>query len=104
MQSGGSSMLASRVLSSLFAVSVLACSGETAGIPDAASDGSPGVDGGGLACVGGTTACGDKCIELDVDPKNCGACGKACAAGEMCSAGKCATFCQTGYMACNGNA
>jgi hypothetical protein len=58
----------------------------------------------GLNCVGGTVACGDKCIQLDLDPKNCGACGKACNAGEVCSAGMCAMNCQAGYMLCMGAA
>ncbi|MBI4702589.1 MAG: SBBP repeat-containing protein [Deltaproteobacteria bacterium] len=40
-------------------------------------------------CVGGTTKCGNKCVDTQTDAANCGACGVACAPGEICSAGKC---------------
>lgn len=95
-------MLILRAISSslLLSLGAVACSGETVGVPDASGDGSGGD--GGLACVGGTISCGDKCIAPELDPKNCGGCGKQCAAGEMCSAGMCATYCQTGYMPCSG--
>ena len=40
------------------------------------------------ACNG--TLCAGKCVSLDVDPKNCGSCGKSCAFGEVCAEGACA--------------
>lgn len=44
----------------------------------------------------------DDGCEIDVlkDPKNCGACGKACAAGDPCIKGKCG--CPPPLIACNG--
>jgi hypothetical protein len=47
-----------------------------------------------LACEDGWGSCvdmpGDGCeTHLDVDPLNCGGCGKACAPGEVCNAGSC---------------
>ncbi|MBI4705556.1 MAG: SUMF1/EgtB/PvdO family nonheme iron enzyme [Deltaproteobacteria bacterium] len=41
------------------------------------------------ACGGGTTKCGNKCVDTQTDPANCGACGVACAPGNICSAGQC---------------
>jgi hypothetical protein len=35
-----------------------------------------------------------------VDAKNCGACGKTCGAGEVCSKGACATSCAAGQTQC----
>jgi hypothetical protein len=55
---------------------------------------SPGADGGiatcGLACYGGTTKCGNKCVDLAIDPQNCGACNTPCSGtcfGGMCCSG-----------------
>ncbi|HVH45533.1 MAG TPA: hypothetical protein VM925_24435 [Labilithrix sp.] len=39
-------------------------------------------------------------VDVLVDTANCGACGKACAAGEPCVKGKCG--CPPGQLACNG--
>jgi hypothetical protein len=33
--------------------------------------------------------CGDACISSESDPANCGACGRACAQGELCDRGSC---------------
>jgi hypothetical protein len=41
------------------------------------------------ACTSGTSECGETCVNLQSDSKNCGACGKACNAGYYCSAGVC---------------
>ena len=55
-------------------------------------------------CSGGTVACGGACIDTKVDPSNCGACGKVCAKGELCSAGTCATSCGADLTECGGDA
>ena len=51
-------------------------------------------------CKGDAVVCGGACIELKSDNLNCGACGTACAAGKVCSAGACAETCSTGLSAC----
>ncbi len=50
----------------------------------------------GLGCGGKTqagpcaaTTCGSTCTDLKIDPANCGACGAACAAGQICVDSKC---------------
>lgn len=42
----------------------------------------------GPVCDAPTTLCPVGCVDLDVDPKNCGTCGKACPTG-LCNGGKC---------------
>ncbi|MCK6511020.1 hypothetical protein L6R29_13745 [Myxococcota bacterium] len=56
------------------------------------------------ACPSGETFCADKCVNLQTDLANCGACGKACGVGTKCEAGTCkpATPCQNGETDCNG--
>jgi endoglucanase len=66
----------------------------TAGV---SAGGSAGVGGGGSQCAVGTSACSGTCVNLSTDALNCGACGKACTAGQVCS-GTC--MCQAGLMAC----
>ncbi len=60
-----------------------------------------------LSCVGSAplpcTQCGDVCVDLKVDSTNCGACGTACGAGKVCTAGACVATCPTGQRSC-GNA
>jgi hypothetical protein len=53
-----------------------------------------------LACSGARTACDGSCVNTATDAANCGECGNACAAGEVCSAGDCATECSGGLAAC----
>jgi hypothetical protein len=35
-------------------------------------------------------ACAPACVDLQTDPANCGGCGRACTAGAVCAAGRCA--------------
>jgi hypothetical protein len=39
---------------------------------------------------------------LNSDNANCGACGNACSAGQLCSAGVCVTSCGSGQTSCSG--
>jgi hypothetical protein len=55
------------------------------------SGGSGADDTGG--CGVGLIACGDKCVDSAFDRDNCGTCGNACAATEVCKAGKCSSDC-----------
>jgi len=55
----------------------------------AACSSSSGGGDGGINCGTGSTQCGDTCTVVARDSQNCGACGKACAATELCSAGTC---------------
>ena len=40
----------------------------------------------------GQTLCGTRCVDLDADPRTCGACGKRCKGGESCCDGVCAAI------------
>jgi hypothetical protein len=51
-------------------------------------------------CRSGSVACGGVCTRLAVDSGNCGACGVACAAGEVCSGGTCAATCGAPLSEC----
>ena len=54
----------------------------------------------GAACTAAEVSCSGSCINVATDPRNCGACGAACAAGQSCSAGACA--CPSPAIACGG--
>ncbi len=59
--------------------------GTDAGVEDAgASDAGEGL------CCGGSLCGGASCVDLSTDGANCGSCGHACLAGELCAAGACA--------------
>ena len=59
------------------------------------------VCGGTVACLNG--GCSDTltCANLQGDPNNCGACGHACATGQACTNGVCAS-CPQGDVLCGG--
>jgi hypothetical protein len=40
---------------------------------------------GSTACSEALVACGDTCVDVSVDPANCGACGNVCAPGATCT-------------------
>jgi hypothetical protein len=40
-------------------------------------------------CKGGKKKCGKKCVDFQIDPANCGGCGKQCATGQACQQGTC---------------
>ena len=47
--------------------------------------------------------CNGGCVDPRVDPSNCGGCGTACAAGQVCTLGGCSLTCATGLSACAGS-
>lgn len=54
-----------------------------------------------LSCeAGGGTVCSGVCVDAGNDPKNCGECGKACSAEEICTSGQCVTNCGLGQDKC----
>ncbi len=58
-----------------------------------------------LLCPSDQADCGGGCVALAADPSHCGACGRACGAGEACRAGACtdcASVCGAGR--CRGGA
>src|SRR5574337_767341 len=52
-----------------------------------ASDADAGTD--APSCPDGQTSCGTMCVDTTSDPANCGACGNACSASQVCNAGVC---------------
>src|SRR5688500_11557129 len=87
------------VFSSLVLGLVFACGGEAEDISpppaDAASETSA-----PTSCRQNEAQCGGVCANLRTDPKNCGACGTACAAGQVCDLGRCAAGCSAGLTQC----
>jgi hypothetical protein len=59
-------------------------------------------DGGVPACDVGELLCDGVCVRVGADPMHCGACGVACAADEVCSAGVCEMTCPPGTAMCSG--
>lgn len=55
-----------------------------------------------LPCRPIDTTCSGACADLQTSAAHCGACGRACAAGETCTAGACGLACPTGQTACSG--
>jgi hypothetical protein len=51
-------------------------------------------------CNNTQKVCGGACADVQTDPKNCGDCGNACPAGQVCSTGTCVGTCAAGYAMC----
>lgn len=65
-------------------------------------DGGRPTDGGPPSgCDLGQLFCGE-CVEPSTDPRHCGECGAACAAGEFCMEGGCTDECRAPWIICNG--
>lgn len=73
--------------------------------PDAVDSSRDGAtsDGGVAMCAPERTACGSACVDVSTDPRNCGACGVACAAGQVCDLGRCVMACEGTRNACDGS-
>jgi hypothetical protein len=55
-----------------------------------------------LTCSGRETVCGNACVNLMTDKKNCAVCGRACKADEICLDGRCGPACaNNGTTLCN---
>jgi hypothetical protein len=58
-----------------------------------------------LSCVGAPpipcTVCGSRCVSLETDSDNCGACGNSCGSGSVCLGGSCHPTCQGGAFECS---
>jgi len=85
------------------ALSASACATESsppvgvdAGI-DAGSD-TGAVD---VSCPAEQTACGGQCVDTRASAQHCGACGMACAAGQVCVNGACMQSCPGTQTLCN---
>ena len=109
--------LALALAAAALAFGALACNDQT--LPPANEDGPPPADA-ALApdlqvatpdgptvdarlCGPGTSLCSKQCVSLDTDNSNCGKCGAACKAGEVCAAAKCKVSCQAGLTDCSGS-
>lgn len=78
---------------------------DSGGIVLDASDATPTEDAGSAPrCAVGLTDCDGECVDLGSDFTSCGACGAACATGEVCSGGVCLRGgCPGGTTGCGGS-
>jgi hypothetical protein len=56
----------------------------------------------GPPCPAPGVVCGGACLDVANDRAHCGACGRACAAAELCVQGTCVPTCPVGQRACGG--
>src|SRR5262245_39532024 len=74
----------------------------TATVEDSGPQGTGGQQ---MNCPAGQRGCAGACIDVLANPTNCGACGKACSADQICDQGACkakAQGCSAGLLACGG--
>lgn len=83
-------------MSTLYKHALAACSLLGIAVAVACSSSTPT----GLNCGDGAQECNGTCTVVARDPQNCGACGKSCMAGELCSQGSCASACGGGTTKC----
>jgi len=57
---------------------------------------------GDVTCPTGKTACDGRCVNVEVNAKNCGGCGHACEPGQTCTSGMCmgTASCAAGKIMC----
>jgi hypothetical protein len=89
-QTGPASASGGRGGSGVLTVGTAPASMPTAGAQSEADRGTA-----AAGCPPYQALCNGSCIVTSQDPQNCGACGRACAAEEACSAGVCAATCST---------
>lgn len=53
-------------------------------------------------CTPPEVVCNANCVNPAVDRANCGRCGLACSAGEVCAGGVCSAVCAAPWLLCNG--
>ena len=92
-----------RVIAALFvalgSLSVYACAGDRLVLPTFDDAGAaPTSDASPASC----TQCGDECVDPMTDPRHCGTCANACAAGSICVAGACSIACPASLVNCGG--
>ncbi|MFO0631175.1 MAG: hypothetical protein U0325_36890, partial [Polyangiales bacterium] len=58
------------------------------------------VEGEASACGGTQALCRGNCVDLASDANNCGRCGNACGAGNVCISGLCTVDCAEGQTRC----
>lgn len=54
-----------------------------------------------LNCGGGTTKCGQACVDVKTDPQNCGKCATACPTNDFCDGGTCIPSCTSAQKLCD---
>lgn len=67
---------------------------------DGAADTDPDRTPPDLSCAMGQTLCEGACVDLSNSVAHCGACGNACAMGQLCSGGTCRAPCGMGQTRC----
>jgi hypothetical protein len=85
----------------LASVAAFGCGDDDRGVRPGV-DAGPGTDGGPGGCGVGVTECSGVCVDTRYDPANCGGCGVACAAGQVCNLGTCSGSCGLGTVECGG--
>lgn len=84
---------------------VFACTSYSSATDDASDGGTldPGNDKDGSGtCEAPNKTCGPACVDTTKDDSNCGACGKKCDVGYVCTASNCEIACSIGFSPCRG--